>query len=214
MLNKSDFFVLRDLDLENKLYLPTRQLYQQFSFQLNALYQDIRGTLIEAHTLVASTAKQVYDQPTETLTAWYDQAAYHGTLFYAQAHTDLMPTYIQARQFLQAFWHNPEQVTVAALEPVSRYASDIAGQSAHYWQTFVDSPEHVMATALAPVMDYLSALGDSGEALLLSSYYALAELASLLMEQPTATLQALYHNTLSSVLDVYFDMISSLLAMA
>jgi len=214
MLNKSEFFVLRELDLETKLYLPTRQLCQQIGFQLNTLYQDIRCALSDAHTQVASVAKQVYAQPTETLTAWYDQAVYHGTLFYAQAYTALMPAYNQARQSLQAFWNNPEQVTVAALEPVSRYASDVAGQTAQYWQAFIDNPELVMSTAFAPVVAYLSALGDSGEALLLSGYYTLAELASLLMEQPTATLQALYHNALTSLLDVYFNIVSSLLVMA
>jgi len=37
MFNQPDFFTIRQLDLENKLVLPTTKLYSQVSFQLNAL---------------------------------------------------------------------------------------------------------------------------------------------------------------------------------
>ncbi|MEI6069279.1 MAG: hypothetical protein WCP96_18240 [Methylococcaceae bacterium] len=55
-------------------------------------------------------------------------------------------------------------------------------------------------------------LGFQGLQDLGSSYYVLAELFSLLMRQPSVTLQDLYHNTLSALLEAYFDIISSLLA--
>ena len=78
---------------------------------------------------------------------------------------------------------------------------------------FMANPEQFMVTALAPVTAYLSSLTHDAEAVLLSSYYVLADLFSLLMSQPSATLQALYRNTLSALLDFYFDVISSLLTM-
>ena len=68
-------------------------------------------------------------------------------------------------------------------------------------------------TALAPITGYLSSLSENVEAILVSSYYALADLFSLLMAQPSATFQALYRNALSALLDVYFEVISSLLVM-
>jgi len=225
MFNDPDFFTIRQLDLENKLILPTTKLYGQVSFQLNALYNDIRSVLIDAHHVVSAAAKQVYDHPVATMTAWYEQAVYTGTALYAQAQTTVSPVYqhwqaqVIARKektthSLQAFWDNPEQVTRATFEPVTRYVTAVAGQSEQYWQMFMDNPEQFMLTALAPVTGYLSSLTHDAEAVLISSYYALADLFSLLMAQPTATVQALCRNTLSAMLDVYFDVISSLLVIA
>ncbi|WP_432741388.1 hypothetical protein ABXJ76_14235 [Methylobacter sp. G7] len=221
MFNDPNFFTIRQLDLENKLILPTTKLYDQVSFQLNALYQDIRSVLIDAHYLVSATAKQLYEHPVATMTAWYEQAAYTGTALYAQAQAVVTPVYQhwqiqvttgkeQTIQFLQAFWANPEQVTLATFEPVTRYVAAFTEQSERYWQLFIDSPEQFTVTALAPVTGYLSSLSQDAEAVLISSYYALADLFSLLMAQPSATVEALYHNTLSFLLDVYFDVISSL----
>ncbi|TAN65940.1 MAG: hypothetical protein EPN17_15410 [Methylobacter sp.] len=225
MFNQPDFFTIRQLDLENKLILPTTQLYGQVSFQLNALYQDIRSVLIDAHSVVAAAAKQVYAHPVETLTAWYDQAAYTGGALYAQVQTAVLPVYrdwqVQVNtgkeatgRYLQAFWDNPEQVAAATFEPVTQYVTSVATQSGQYWQMFIDNPEQFTASALSPVSSYLASLSEDAEAVLISSYYALADLFSVLMAQPSATLQALYRNTLSALLDVYFDVISSLLVMA
>lgn len=225
IFNQPDFFTIRQLDLENKLVLPTTQLYGQVSFQLKALYHDIRSVLTEAHSVVASAAKQVYEHPVETLTAWYDQAAYTGGTLYAQVQAVVLPIYQdwqvqmnagkeKSGQYLQAFWDSPEQVTLSTFEPVTRYVTTVAEQSGRYWQMFLDNPEQFMTTALGPVTGYLASLSEDAEAVLISSYYALADLFSLLMAQPSATLQALYRNTLSALLDVYFDVISSLLVIA
>lgn len=225
MFNQPDFLTIRQLDLENKLVLPTTKLYGQVSFQLKALYQDIHDVLVNAHSVVATAAKQVYDHPVATLTAWYEQAAQTGTALYAQAQASVLPVYqdwqVQANtgkqitgRYLQAFWEHPEQVTAATFEPVTRYVSGIAEQSGRHWQLFLDNPEQFMAGTLAPITDYLSSLSAAAEATLISSYYVVAELFGVLMAQPVAVLQALYRNSLSALLDVYFDIISSLLVMA
>ena len=96
---------------------------------------------------------------------------------------------------------------------MTRYVCDVTEQSERYWQLFMDSPEQFMMEAHAPITGYLSSLGENAEAVLISSYYALADLFSLLIAQPSATFQALYRNTLSALLDVYFEVISSLLVM-
>ncbi len=225
MFNQPDFFTIRQLDLENKLILPTTKLYSQVSFKLNALYQDIHSALIDVHSTVATAAKQVYEHPVETLTAWYEQTAYASNALYAQVQASVLPVYqgwqvkVNAGkeitgQYLQAFWDNPDQVTLATLEPVTRYVAAVTGQSERYWQLFLDNPEQFMASVLSPVTGYLASLTQETEAVLISSYYVLAELFRLLMMQPSATLQALYHNTLSALLDAYFDTISSLLVIA
>ncbi len=224
MFNQSDFFTIRQLDLENKLILPTTKLYGQVSFQFNALYQDIRRVLIDVHSAIATTAKQVYEHPVATLTAWYEQAAYTSTALYTQVQTATSPIYQdwqikvnagkeKTGQYLQAFWDNPEQVTLATFEPVTRYVTAVTERSDRYWQLFMDNPEQFMSNSLAPVTHYLASLSDNAEAFLISNYYTLTHLFSLLMTQPSSTLQALYRNTLSALLDAYFDIISSLLVM-
>jgi hypothetical protein len=66
MFNQPDFFTIRQLDLENKLILPTTKLYSQVSFKLNALSQDIHIALVGIHSVVANAARQVYEHPVET----------------------------------------------------------------------------------------------------------------------------------------------------
>ena len=225
MFNQPDFLIRHQLDLENKLILPTTKLYSQISFKLNALSQDIHSALIDVHSIVANAAKQIYDHPVETLTAWYEQAVHSGAAIYAQGQTSVLPVYQgwqvkvnlakeKTGQYLQAFWDNPAQVTSATFEPVTRYVTAITEQSERSWQLFMENPEQFMMTALAPITGYLSALGENAEAVLVSSYYALANLFSLLIAQPLATFQALYRNALSALLDVYFEVISSLMVMA
>jgi len=225
MFNQPDFFTIRQIDLENKLILPTAQLYNQVSFKVNALYQAIHNALIDAHSVVATAAKQVYEHPVETLTAWYEQTAYAGNALYGEVQASVLPVYQDWQvkvnagkqatgQYLQAFWENPEQVTLATIEPLTRYVAAVGVQSERYWQLLLDNPEQLLASVLAPVTGYLASLTQETEAVLISSYYVLAELFSLLMRQPSVTLKALYHNTLSALLEAYFDIISSLLAIA
>ncbi len=221
IFNHPDFFTHRQFDLENKLILPTTKLYSQISFQFNTLYQDIRTALIDVHGVVATAAKQVYAHPIETLTTWYDS----GAVWYAQAQAAVLPVYQhwqvnvdrgkeKAVQYLQAFLDNPEQVAVATFDPVTRYATSIAEQSAEYWQAFMANPEQFMTAAFTPLTSYLVSLSVEAEAVLISSYYMLADLFSVLMAQPLATVQALYRNTLDALLEVYFEVISSLLVIA
>ena len=225
MFNQPDFLIIRQLDLENKLILPTTKLYSQVGFKLNALSQDIQSALIDVHSLLANAARQVYEHPVETLTAWYEQAVYSGAAIYAQSQDSVLPVYRgwqvklnlakeKTGHYLQAFWDNPEQVTSATIEPVTRYVTAITEQSERNWQLFMENPEQFMMTSLAPITGYLSSLGENADTVLVSSYYALADFFSVLTAQPLATFQALYRNALSALLDVYYEVISSLMVMA
>ncbi|MCX7097559.1 MAG: hypothetical protein NTV43_06590 [Methylococcales bacterium] len=224
MINQPDFFPLPPLDLENKLLLPTAKLYGQATMQLTALYQDIRTALVNAHTIVANTAKQVYEHPIETMTAWYDQAVYSGISLYAQAQSTIVPVYQgwqvkvnmgkeRAGQNLQAFWDNPEQMAAAAFEPVTRYVASASGQTERYWQLLTDRPEQFFAAVFTPIGHYMAELADTAEAGLISAYHLLANAIYLMLAKPSETIQALYHNGLSALLDAYFGIVSSLLAM-
>ncbi|MFA5984366.1 MAG: hypothetical protein WC782_10155 [Methylococcaceae bacterium] len=198
MLIQPNLLIFRQLELDNKLILPTQKLLNQVSFQLNSLYQDIRNSLIDTHSFIAAAAKQVYAQPIPTLTAWYEQATHSSQLLYAQVQGMVLPIYQdwqvklsaskqQAGQYWHAFWDNPEQVTVAAFEPISRYLMTVADQSGRTWQAFMENPELCISSAFAPITAYLSSLSDGVETLLISRYYALMNFFSLLMTQPSVT---------------------------
>lgn len=208
--NQPDFLTVRQFDFENKLILPTKELYTQLNFKFNALYENIHTILSDVHGYLAAAAKQFYDNPVETLTTWYDQASYTTNNLYAEVQSYVLPIHQNWGIKLGKFWANPEQVTIATLEPIKRFAAENAEQ---YLQPFLDNPEQFLANAFAPVSDYLNVITGSAESILISSYYALLDLFELLMEQPSEALRAIYQNSLSALLDVYYQAISSLLTM-
>lgn len=253
--NQSDFFTIRQLDLENKLFLPSAKLYDQvnlqltaayedFRFQINNLYLDICKALSETQSTLTSTALDIYERPTETfsgwyaqatntavqayerpieaLSVWYDQATSSGVDLYAKAQTTALSTYQnwqvqlvsckdKTGQYLQTFWENPQQVALSKLEPVTHYLNTSAEQSQLYVQNVMDNLEQLPTAIIAQVIHHISAMGDSTEAFIISSFYTLADFARILADQPSATLHVLYNNTLANLLDVYFNIISSLL---
>lgn len=188
-----NFLFPKDLDLENKLFLPTSRLFSQLNLQLQALYQDIHTALIDFHASMASSARQLYDQPGPTLAAWYDQAARRSDELYARMTEELLP---QAE---------------ASYQQLVADVSDAGRETQLYLQNFLENPEAVAAEAIAPVMAYLDAATEATEQALLNSFYALSDLFNLFMEQPTETLESTYYYLMSELLDLYSQAISSLL---
>lgn len=210
IFNQPDFLTVRQFDFENKLVLPTKELYTQLNFKFNALYENIHAILSDAHSYLAAAAQQFYDRPVETLATWYGQAAYTTNNLYTEIQSHVSPIHESWGIKAKEFWANPEQVTISTLEPVKRFATENAEQ---YLQPFLDNPEQFLANAFAPVADYLTGITGSAESILIGSYYALLDLFKLLMEQPSEALRALYQSSLSGLLDVYYQAISSLLTM-
>jgi hypothetical protein len=277
IFNESDLYNVRQLDIENKLILPTTRLYDRISFKFNSLYQDVHNALMNAygsaatnarqiyehpletvtvwyqhsanigtdfyehinlqchtlyrnisnvavdtHSSVAALAKQIYEHPSETAAAWYEQAGNKSAALYAQVQAEVQPVYQQwlvnissvkdkTVQDLQAFLNNPEQKALAVLEPVTRNAAVATEQAERYMQLFLNNPEQFLVSAVTPVANYLSLQTESAKITMFNTYYALVDMFSLLASQPSATLHTLYNKTLSSLLDVYYDVISSLL---
>lgn len=223
MFNQPDFYTISQLDVKNKLLLPSTELYRHISFKVNALYQDIHNSLIDVHGMVANASKQIYAHPVDTLSAWYEWVVIAGTSSYTQIQTLALPVYQDLKSgiilntqktghYVQALWDNPEQVTLATLEPVTHSMITVINQAEHYWEMFLINPEQFIATAFAPATDYLRSLNETTEAILISTYYRLTEFFSFLMTQPSATLKALYQNSLSVLLETYFEIITALLA--
>ncbi len=191
--DNQNFQFPQDLDLENKLFLPTSKLYTQLNVQLQMLYQDIRTALIDSHALMASSAKRLYEQPGPTLAAWYDQTAGRAAELHAQINEELLPK-------AQASY---QQLVVDV--------ADAGRETQLYLQNFMANPEAAAAAAIQPVTAYLAAATEATEAALVSGYYALGSLLGQLMKQPAETLEASIHYLLSELLELYFRAVSSLL---
>lgn len=188
-----DFFDLKPLDLEHKVFLPTRELYSSLSLQLNELCQQIKTVLLDWHAEVAVSAKQFYAHPVETGSQWYAQAIDYGTQMYAQVNEVYFPK-------VESMY---EQTIVAATQ--------LGRQAGEFWQAFYDHPQATVAALVEPVTNYTNQAIDVAEVYFVSVYSAILDLFELMLEQPTETLEAIYQNVLAELLDVYFQMISSLL---
>ncbi|CCE21819.1 hypothetical protein [Methylotuvimicrobium alcaliphilum] len=189
-----DFFDLKPLDLEHKVFLPTRELYSSLSLQLNELYRQIKTVLLDWHAEVAVSAKQFYAHPVETGSQWYAQAIDYGTQMYAQVNEVYFPK-------VESMY---EQTIVAATQ--------LGRQAGEHWQAFYDHPQATVAAMVEPVTNYTNQAIDVAEVYFVSVYSAILDLFDLMLEQPTETLEAVYQNALAALLDIYFQMISSLLA--
>lgn len=190
-----DFLDLKPLDLENKLYLPTRELYSNLGLQLNELYQHIKTVLFDVHAQMAAAAKQFYAHPVETASQWYAQGVDYGTTTFAQLNEVYMPK------------------VEALYERMTAEATQFGHQAGEFWQAFYDHPQATVASLVEPMTNYANQALEVSEDYLISIYSAMLELIDLLMEQPAETLEAVYQSTLAALLDGYYQLISSLLTM-
>ena len=197
IFNNPDFLALQPLDLENKLFLPTSKLYTQLNLQLDSLYRDARDALGEVHGAIALEAWRLYEQPLVAMTAWHDRAVEFAGETYANIHAaifgQLLPTAESTyRQLLMN-------------------AAEFGRQTQEFWRFFSENPEAVTVSLVESASEYFNAMVAAIQTYLANLYPAISELQDLLLEQPEATLMAFYQNTLSVLLDGYFQIISSFL---
>jgi hypothetical protein len=80
-------------------------------------------------------------------------------------------------------------------------------------QFLLDDPGRYLVASLSPATAYLASVADNAKITLTASYATLPDVFTVLKDQFSMALKALYHNTLSALLDVYSDAISSMLVM-
>lgn len=201
------------------------RLYNRLSAELQDWYGDLGRTAVDVHASVATAAHELYQHPAAAMTAWYQHAGDKGGALMTKAQAELQPIYQQwqttlnvgkakadrAVDYLQNAWEHPQQTALSALEPVTRSAASAAAQAEHYLQLFLASPSEFTASMLAPLSAYIKTESASAKAALIDSYHTLVDMASLIAAQPGLTLHALYNKTLSALLNVYYDVVSSLL---
>ncbi|NOS74626.1 MAG: hypothetical protein HOP36_08845 [Methyloglobulus sp.] len=222
--NRLDDLNLRQLDLENKLVLPTAKLVAQVKAQLNDGYQGMLNSLADANSFVATSAQQLYAHPAATTADWYGQIRNVSTNLVVQAQGDVLPIYqnweaqistgkARTIQAFQAFWDNPQQATLETFAPTTQLAAKAYGILERDLQFLLDNPGQYLVATFSPATAYLASVAGSAKIMLTASYATLADALALIKDQPSVAFKALYHNTLSALLDGYSDAVSSLLVM-
>ncbi len=184
---------LENLDLENKLIIPTQELMAQIQLDLATLYASLRQMAIDAHELVAVLGKQWYDQPMETTVAWYQAGQGYANGVYQTAVNDWVPQI--------------ENSYEQALETVVDYSLQARGG----FEYLLDNPDKVSAEAIESITEAMVATGNLSMEMVVKLQETSAEIIALLMEQPLQTLQTAYVDVLNGLLNTYFDLVSAAL---
>ncbi|WP_428356533.1 hypothetical protein [Methyloprofundus sp.] len=186
-----------NLDYQAKIITPSKQLYQQLSTQADELFAQAKESAIELHAQIAESGLDLYQHPTETATRWQAQAVEKGNELYSILNTEIIPSaqadYIQlvsnvtnygirSRESFQVFLDNPEKVTVEAFTAFNQALT-----------LFIDKSVNVSSI----ILDELSAKAD--------------EIITLLIEQPIQTVENIYYDSLATLLNNYFEIVSSLI---
>ncbi|MDD2802507.1 MAG: hypothetical protein PHE96_13720 [Methylococcales bacterium] len=213
-----DFLNIKQLDIESKLIEPTSRLVAQLNAQLSSLYVETEAKLRELHMEIATLSKQAYEQPVETFTALYDQSVEECNEVYVLFREEVLPKAEVVCQQIAAKVSDAGDKTLAfgqALldDPQATVVSSVDKISVSF-NTGLDASQAIIDTISAQLTSWSSIAMQVTEENALSLYYAAGEILKLLLEQPWETVQALFYNTLSSLLDVYFQAVSSLISFA
>ncbi|RLA18087.1 MAG: hypothetical protein DRQ62_14185 [Gammaproteobacteria bacterium] len=188
---------IEDLDYQAKIITPTQQLFDQISEQANALLVQAKESALELHAKVSETGLELYEHPVETATRWQAEATEKGNQLYATFNDNILPAVkadydqlivtlvdygLQSRQSFQVFLDNPEQITVEAFTALNQSLS-----------TYIDKTLDVSSLILNDLSNKAG------------------EIISLLIEQPMETMEAFYYQSLTNLLNSYFDIVSSAL---
>lgn len=185
---------LEYLDLENKLYVPTTQLFGQLQVDLTAIYESSRNNLIQIHREIALLGREFYDAPLETLAIWYDQAVSYGTGLYADWLDNVLPR-VEERY---------REMTDASADFVATARDNI-----HF---MIENPQQVTAEAIQWITDNVTMASTASLELIAQLQDKTTEIVALLSEQPLQTLDAGVKQVLAGLLESYFEMVTSLLA--
>ncbi len=188
---------IEDLDYQAKVIVPTKQLYAQISEQANQLLAQAQESALELQAKIAESGLEFYDHPVDTATRWQAEATQKTNQLYTTFNDTILPAVkadyeqlivtlvdygMQSRQSLQAFLDNPEQMTVEAFTAVN--------------QGF---------------MFYLNKTLDISLIALNNLTNKADEIINLLIEQPMETMETFYYQSLTTLLNSYFDIVSSAL---
>lgn len=200
-------------DLESKLFLPSKQLYSALETKISALYQAIRDVLIDFHNTISIYGQQLYNQPTETMSAWYGQAVSKSTELSTTINNEIIPE-------LNLFYESSVQKMQATNQEWSGYIRDSAIKTSDYCVAFYDNPLEMSEKTYDYFLgfaDQLSAVGGEWfqqfKVAVIAIYQSSLAAIDLFFDAPQATAEAVYYQVVSGILDLYFALVSSALEM-
>jgi len=181
------------LDLDNKLYTPTKMLSSQFQSELSHLYLAVRQYLIDAHRSLALSGKEWYENPVETTKQWGDVSVAYGSEVYAKVTNELIPqAEAEYADFLLA-------------------ANDLGARTKQSINYVVENPNQVTTETIESITQSLTEAGNLSTELATELQLQTSEIVALLLEQPMQTLESAYMEILSSLLNGYFELVSNIL---
>lgn len=181
------------LDLENRVVIPTHRLYNQLGTELAARYAESKNYLIDLHTQTASAAQQLYQHPVDTSTAWYQQAVFSGQQLY--------------QTFNQQLW--PETVSQLGIWAVN--TREWLLESQRVLQALADNYPRITADTVSHVRHNASMMLDLAMEKLRQLQSLLVDVTTALMDAPLVTLENYVMGVLNALLSAYFELISALL---
>lgn len=185
------------MNYEAKIITPTQQLYQELSLQAGELFEQIKISAIELHQQVAESGIELYNHPTETATRWQAQASAKADEAYAVFNSEIVP------------------VVKADYQQLINNVTDLGSRTQTALQFFIDNPEKVTVEAFSSFNHALIAILDKSisiSAEMLNIITAQAnKIISLLVEHPIETMENLYYESLATLLNGYYDIVSTML---
>jgi len=186
-----------NINYDEKIITPTKELYQLLSQQANALFERAAISGNELHASIANATTEFYDAPVETSLRWKGEITDKGNEFYAHLNTDIIPS---AQADYQQF------VSVA---------SDYSSQAQNAIQFFIDHPKMVTVDTFNTLNHGINVFIDSSISLSAKTIDALnlqvTNIIDFLSNQPIQGLENIYYESLALLLNSYFNIVSSLL---
>jgi len=186
-----------NINYDEKIITPTKELYQLLSQQANELFERAAISGNELHASIANASTEFYNTPVETSLRWKSEIADKGNEFYTYLNTDIIPS---AQADYQQFMST---------------ASDYNTQAQDAIQFFIDHPKMVTLDTFNTLNHGINVFIDSSINLSAKTIDALnlqvMNIIDFLSNQPIQGLENLYYESLSLLLNSYFNVVSSLL---
>lgn len=200
-------------DLENKLFLPSKQLYGALETKISALYQAIREILIEFHNTIAVYAQQLYEYPTETMTAWYGQTASKSIELSTTINNEIIPE-------LNMFYESNMQKMQATNQEWSGYIRASAIKTSDFCVAFYENPLEMSEKTYDYFLEAVGQLSTMGgewvqqfKVAVIAIYQSSLAALDLFFDAPLATAEAMYYQAVSGILNLYYALVANALEM-
>jgi len=205
-VNSTDGF---QFDLETKLFQPTKLLLQVIETKLSLLYQIVREALIQAHETVAKLGLQLYEQPMDTIAAWFNQAVAKSEALATIINTEIIPS---LNLLYQSNLRNIKNYS----EKWSNKIQQSAIEANEFWVKFYDDPLAVsekiydnVATSLTQYSTVSLEWLEQFKSAIISIYQSSLLTLNIFLDAPQATLENLYIQFMAGILNLYYSLISN-----